>query len=106
MSKNVSKTSRKKPCKTCKKKEKLELGVEVPQDEIVLTKDDILKAWGYLNQFEVPKNDPIKMDFLKKTYREITGTELDERRCISCHMATIKRKFKNNANVKYDTNIR
>ena len=108
MSKNKSnvETGKKKSCKNCRKNEKIELGVEVPQDEIILTKEDIIKAWGLLNEMKVPQNDPIKMDFLKKTYKELTGVELDEKKCVSCHMATIKRRFKNHANSKYDTNIR
>jgi hypothetical protein len=106
MSTKGSKTTKKKPCKNCKKNKKLDLGVDVPQEDYTVSLEDIKTAYGYLNEMKVVRGDEQKMSFLKKIYKEVTGYALDEKKCISCHMSSIIRRFRNFANQDYNTNFR
>ena len=106
MSTKGSKTTKKKSCKNCKKNKKLDLGVDVPQENYTVSLEDIKTAYGYLNEMKVVRGDEQKMSFLKKIYKEVTGYALDEKKCISCHMSSIIRRFRNFANQDYNTNFR
>lgn len=99
----MSKT-KKKPCKTCKKKETL-TSLEVPTDEVIVTTEEIIKAWGYLT---VTKRlqEPDKLKYTQGIYNLVTGQELNAGGCTSCKISKYKRIFKHHSEKFYNVNLK
>jgi hypothetical protein len=100
MSNEESKTK----CKNCKKNE---LITELPevQDEIIPTYDDIVKVYNIL---QVPSrlHDPINLSLAEKIYKEVTGDDLNVRKCFSCKGSSHKRMFVYHAKDKYGIDLK
>ena len=95
----MSKT-KKKPCKNCKKKETL-TSLEVPTDEVIITEDQIIKAWSYLTVNKRLQEED-KLSFTQMVYKQVTGQYLDAGGCTSCKVSKFKRIFKHHAEKYYN----
>ena len=91
----TKKTTKKKPCKTCKKKETL-TSLEVPVDEVIITEDQIIRAWGFLTVNKRLQEED-KLSFTQTIYKQVTGQYLDAGGCTSCKISKFKRIFKHHA---------
>jgi hypothetical protein len=83
---------KKKPCKTCKKKKKLDLGGEIEIDQIY-NEEDIRQVYGYLTE-NSKLTDPNIAEFSKKLFKEVTGQDLDVNGCMGCKAGKWKRLLK------------
>ena len=107
MSNEESKKSRtrKKPCKTCKKKQELNLGETIEDQEVLVNPNDIELVYAFLNNPSLLKED--KNRILAETiFKQVVGDDLNVSMCWSCKGSTIKRKFKYHAESKYGIKLR
>jgi hypothetical protein len=91
-------------CSNCKKNELIETLPEV-QDETIPTYDDIVKVYNIL---QVPNrlHDPVNLALAEKIFKEVTGEELNVRKCFSCKGSSHKRMFVWHTKEKYGIELK
>jgi len=96
----TKKTTKKKGCTNCKKKEIL-TSLEVPVDEVVISEVDIRKAWTYLTVNKRLQEED-KLSFTQTMFKQVTGQYLDAGGCTSCKISKFKRMYKHHAEKYYN----
>lgn len=86
-------------CKTCKKQKTIK-ELEVPTDEYIVTTEDIQKAWGFLNEYKLLREED-NFKYTSNIFKEITGRELVLGHCTACSITRVKRMFQNNVRIGF-----
>ena len=91
---------KKKPCKTCKKKKKLDLGEDIERD-LLWSLEEVIQVWGYINETK-KLTDPNIAEFSKKVFKDVTGQELDIQGCFGCKSSRWKRVYQHGVKQLYN----